>query len=138
MKMRRFLLTICMATLAIAAVTTSGTSASEDTVGVPAYDANAYTEYVETTMKELDRLYLEFCAACGKSGPEATKARQEFLVLVRDLMQNMNKKFDGMDPKMAAALSQTETLVSVHALTMVVDILAATQLEQLAAHPYIN
>jgi hypothetical protein len=51
-------------------------------------------------------------------------------------MQYMNSRFDELDPKKGAALSPTESLVSIHALTMLVDILTATQLEQMAAHPY--
>ena len=50
----------------------------------------------------------------------------------------MNARFDKLDPKAGAALSPTETLVSIHALTMLVDILTATQLEHMAAHPYIE
>ena len=53
-------------------------------------------------------------------------------------MQHMNGKFDQLDPKMGAALSPTETLVSIHALTMLVDIMAASQLEHWAEHPYIQ
>jgi hypothetical protein len=111
---------------------------ADEPVGYSVYDEAAYTEYVENTMKELDRLYLEFCATCGVDGSKAAKARQEFLTTVRDLMQHMNTKFDNLDPKKGAALSPTETLVSIHVLTMLVDILTATQLEQWAEHPYIQ
>jgi hypothetical protein len=57
---------------------------------------------------------------------------------VRDLMQHMNGRFDSLDPKQGASLSPTETLVSVHALTMLVDILAESQLEEMRPHPYVN
>jgi hypothetical protein len=53
-------------------------------------------------------------------------------------MQYMNGRFDALDPKKGAALSPTETLVSIHALTMLVDILAATELEHIMAHPYVE
>jgi hypothetical protein len=53
-------------------------------------------------------------------------------------MQHMNARYDGLDPKKGAALSPTETLVSVHAMTMLVDMLAATQIEQMAHHPHID
>jgi len=102
------------------------------------YDEAAYTEYVENTMKELDQLYLEFCAACGAEASKAVKAKKEFLTTVRDLMQHMNARFDKLDPKKGAALSPTEILVSIHAHTMLIDILAATQLEHMAQHPYIE
>ena len=100
------------------------------------YDEVAYSEYVENTMKKLDKLYLEFCATCDVDASKARQARQEFLVTVRELMQQMNSRFDSLDPKLGAALSHTDTLVSVHALTMLVDILTATQIQQMAAHPY--
>jgi hypothetical protein len=111
-------------------------AAADEPSGYSVYDEAAYTEYVENSMKELDRLYLEFCDTCGVEGAEAAKARQEFLTTVRDLMKHMNAKFDSLDPKKGGALSPTETLVSMHVLTMLVDILTATQLEQWAAHPY--
>jgi hypothetical protein len=111
---------------------------SEGMTGLPMYDESAYTEFVEGKMQELDALYLQFCASCGVEASDAALARKQFLTSVRDLMQHMNTKFDGLDPKMGAALSPTETLVSIHALTMLVDILAATQLEQMAEHPYIK
>ena len=62
----------------------------------------------------------------------------EFLLTVRELMQYMNARYDGLDPKRGAALAPIETLVSVHAMTMLVDMLAATQIEQMARHPYID
>lgn len=100
---------------------------------VDVYDEAAYTQYVEDTMKKLDKLYLEFCAACDTNREAAWHARQEFLTTVGELMKHMNSRFDSLDPKQGAALSPTETLVSIHALTMLVDILSATQLEQLTA-----
>jgi len=50
----------------------------------------------------------------------------------------MNARYDALDPKKGAALSPTETLVSVHVLTMLVDMLAETEIEQMAHHPYIE
>jgi len=100
------------------------------------YDEAAYTEYVENSLKKLDELYLEFSDNCGTNASMARQAKQEFLATVRDLMQYMNSRFDKLDPKSGAALSYTESLVSIHVLTMLVDILTATELEQMAAHPY--
>ncbi|MDH3433078.1 MAG: hypothetical protein OEM60_04440 [Gammaproteobacteria bacterium] len=113
-----------------------GQPANETGPGV--YDEAAYTEYVENTMQKLDRLYLDFCVTCGADAAGARLAKQEFLATVRDLMQQMNARFDNLDPKEGAALSPTDTLVTVHVLTMLVDILAATEIEQMAAHPYIE
>jgi len=125
---------------AIAVIFTLGLTnlAAEEPSTISFYDESAYTEYVENTMKELDQLYLEFCAACGAEASKAVKAKKEFLTTVRDLMQHMNARFDKLDPKKGAALSPTEILVSIHAHTMLIDILAATQLEHMAQHPYIE
>lgn len=117
---------------------TTALAAKEITEGINVYDQAAYTEYVEDTMQKLDALYLEFCGDCATDAKRAVEARQEFLVSVRDLMQHMNARFDDLDPKLGAALSPTETLVSIHALTMLVDIMAASQLEHWAEHPYIQ
>ena len=110
--------------------------AADKATGTSVYDESAYTEYVSDKMKKLDKLYLEFCDNCGVEASKSAKAKLEFLTTVRELMQYMNSRFDSMDPKMGAALSPTETLVSIHALTMLVDILAADDLEQMADHPY--
>lgn len=112
--------------------------AADDEAKMGYYDEAAYTEFVESKMEKLDRLYLEFCDTCGMEGAKAAQARKEFLAEVRDLMKYMNARFDSLDPKAGAALSPTETLVSVHALTMLVDILAATEMQHEALHPYIE
>jgi hypothetical protein len=112
--------------------------AADEPANASFYDESTYTEYVENTMKELDSLYLEFCSDCGVDGSKAWKARMEFYTKVRDLMKQMNARFDSLDPKTGAALSPTETLVSIHVLTMLVDILTASQLEDMTAHPYIE
>lgn len=111
---------------------------ADEGMNVPVYDEAAYTEYVETTMAKLDKLYLEFCDTCGVDTMKAGEAKREFLATVRDLMKYMNGRFDTLDPKAGAALSPTETLVSIHALTMLVDILAAMEVESMTAHPYID
>jgi hypothetical protein len=89
-------------------------------------------------MEKLDKLYLEFCNKCGVEASKAAKARQEFLETARGLMEHMNSRFDKLEPKAGSALSPTEILVSIHALTMLVDILTATQIEHMADHPYIQ
>lgn len=113
--------------------TTGAFAASE---GISVYDEAAYTAHVQKTMKKLDKLYLQFCATCNSSAETANKARAEFLATVRELLQNMNDKFDSLDPKKGAALSPTETLVSIHVLTMLVDILTQTQIEAAASHKH--
>jgi len=112
--------------------------AADDDMGAVMYDETAYTEFVENKMEELDALYLRFCDSCGVDATDAEKAKKEFLISVRELMQHMNGRFDALAPKKGAALSPAESLVSIHALTMLVDILAATQIEQMTAHPYVQ
>ncbi len=129
------------ALLATAALMSNAVLADEAPVetaetAIDIYDDAAYTEYVENTMKKLDALYLDFCATCGTDATKARLAREEFLTTVRELMQHMNARYDTLDPKKGAALSPTETLVSIHAMTMLVDMLAAVQIEQMAYHPY--
>ena len=131
------------ALLAMAALMSNALLADEAPVepagnAVDIYDEAAYTEYVENTMKKLDKLYLDFCGTCSVDAEKSRAAKQEFLATVRDLMQHMNGRFDALDPKMGASLSPTETLVSVHVLTMLVDILAETQLVAMEPHPYIE
>jgi len=138
MSLKRVVSTMVGLVFAANAFFAAATYAADKPASSPVYDDAAYTEYVETTMKKLDKLYIEFCGTCGVEASSAAKARQEFLTTVRDLMQYMNNKFDGLDPKTGAALSPTETLVSIHALTMLVDILAATQLEQLTDEPNVQ
>lgn len=116
----------------------TGTVLAEDSAAIAVYDEAVYTEYVEQTMAKLDRLYLDFCDACGADASKAGKAKREFLVTVRDLMQHMNGRFDTLNPKAGAALSPTETMVSIHALTMLVDILAAMEIEDMTAHPFVE
>ena len=106
--------------------------AAESTGGTSVHDEASYTKYVETTMKKLDKLYLDFCNTCNVSASKAEAARQEYYTTVRDLMQHMNGRFDELDPKKGAALSHTEVLVSIHVLTMLVDMLTATQMANMA------
>ncbi len=136
MSLKRMVSTIVGLILAASTVLGVAAHAADKAAEAPVYDESSYTEYVENTMKKLDRLYLEFCGTCGVDAAKAVKARHEFLTTVRDLMQYMNGRFDRLNPKTGGALSATETLVSIHALTMLVDILTATQLEHLADHPY--
>jgi hypothetical protein len=63
------------------------TAIADDGAAMGVYDEASYTEYVEETMAKLDKLYLEFCDACGADATKAGEAKREFLVTVRDLMQ---------------------------------------------------
>jgi len=137
-KTKRIEILRLLASLLFLATSTAFAEVADQPLGLSMYDESAYTEFVENKMTELDGLYLQFCETCGADASAAALARKEFLISVRDLMQHMNSRFDALDPKKGAALSPTETLVSIHALTMLVDILTATQLEHMAKHPYIE
>jgi hypothetical protein len=138
MKTRRKFWLAAVSGLIVLALSGTMAQAADEHMAAVMYDETAYTEYVENKMQELDQLYLRFCDTCGAEASEAALARKEFLTSVRELMQYMNGRFDALDPKKGAALSPTETLVSIHALTMLVDILAATELEHIMAHPYVE
>ena len=126
--------------LLIATVSLFGSTSAlaGDVSDISYYDETAYTQYVADMMSELDRLYIEFSKARGRNATAANAAREAFLTKAHELMHNMNARYDKLDPKAGAAMSETETLVNIHALIMLVDILSETQLENLAAHPYID
>jgi hypothetical protein len=115
-----------------------GNALSNEVADITFYDEAAYTEYVENMMTELDQLYIEFTEAQGKDAATAFQTRKAFLTKAHDLMHSMNARYDKMDPKAGAALSPTETLVNMHALIMLIDILSETQLDELTKHPYIE
>lgn len=138
MKGKRLIFAAVLTAIAWLALGATAAQAAEEPMGIPVYDEASYTAFVESKMKELDALYLQFCATCGVEPEQAARARMDFLASVRELMEYMNGRFDSLDPKKGAALSETETLVSIHALTMLVDILAGTQLEQLTKHPFVE
>jgi hypothetical protein len=138
MKSKRLIFVAVLTAITWLALGAPAIQAAEEPMNIPVYDEASYTEFVESKMKELDALYLQFCANCGVDPDEASRARMEFLNSVRELMEYMNGRFDSLDPKKGAALSGTETLVSIHALTMLVDILTATELERMTKHPFVN
>ena len=129
-------LSVLVASLAIFACGLA--PAAEEPMHPVMYEEAAYTAFVENKMKELDELYLKFCDTCGVKASDAALARKEFLISVRELLKYMNGRFDTLAPKEGAALSPTESLVSIHVLTMLVDILTETQLEHMRPHPYIE
>ena len=131
---------LLVATAVLMSATLFAATPKEEAAELPAdvYDESAYTQYVEDTMDMLDQLYLDFLDAQGVDAAKARIIREEFLAKVHEMMQYMNAKYDDLDLKKGAALSATDTLVSVHAMTMLIDILASTELEQMAAHPYID
>lgn len=135
MTLMKKILTLAATAILGAVLLGSSTYAAE---GTPVYDEVSYTSHVADTMKKLDKLYLQFCRTCGASAADASKARTEYLTTVRGLLKDMNGRFDALDPKMGAALSPTETLVSIHVLVMLTDMLTATLLEDMATKSAIS
>ena len=136
MKLNRIVTTLVALTFMASAFYTNSAIAAAKAGDIAVYDEAAYTEHVEKTMKKLDSLYLQFCGTCNVDASKAAKARKEYYAIVRELLEGMNARFDSLDPKKGAALSSTEVLVNLHVLTMLVDILTATQMEVMEDHPH--
>lgn len=136
MKLNKIFATLVALTFMASAFYGNSVSAAAKSGDTPVYDEAAYTKYVESTMKKLDGLYLQFCGTCNVEASKAAKARKEYFATVRELLEKMNARFDSLDPKKGAGLSSTEVLVNIHVLTMLVDILTATQMEALADNPH--
>jgi hypothetical protein len=125
-------------TLSVLLILCAPLAAAEKAAGLAVYDEAAYTTYVEDAMAQLDQLYIDYTAARGHDAVAAEKAEKAFLSKVHELLQHMNAKFDSLDPKKGAALSMTEMFVSIHAQTMLIDILTTNQIEHISKHPYIE
>lgn len=136
MNLKRMTTTMAAVAFVTSVAFSNSIFAAEKPGSTPMFDETAYTEYVEKNMEELNALYLQFCGTCGVSGAKAEQARKKYYVLARELMQGINARLDTLDPKKGAALSPTETLVNIHLLVMLVDMLTATQQENMAEHPY--
>lgn len=93
------------------------------------YDESAYTKETE---KKMDKMHMLFMRALDKkaSAGERRKATNEYLVLGQELVQSMHARVMAKDVKGGAALSPTEVVLSVHMMTMMIDMLAAIQLEE--------
>ncbi len=75
-------------------------------------------------MTKLDKYYLQSIDRNLSQG-EIEKAKREYLKVARDLLRRMNAKFDALNLKEGATLSHTETLLSIHVMTMMADMLAS-------------
>ena len=136
MKSNRIITTLAGLMLIASTLYGNSTYAAAKSGDIAVYDEAAYTEHVEKTMKKLDGLYLQFCGTCNVDAAKAAEARKEYYATVRELLQGMNARFDKLDPKKGAGLSSTEVLVNMHVLTMLVDMLTATQMEAMADNPH--
>ena len=88
------------------------------------FDENAYTKELDAKMDRLDKLYLK---SIDKNLPQADvlKTRMEYFKVARELLQNLNERFDKLHPEQGAALSPTEMLVVNHVQIMIIDMLAS-------------
>ena len=96
MKGKRPIFAAVLTAIAWLALGATAVQAAEEPMGIPVYDEASYSAFVESKMKELDALYLQFCATCGVEAEQAARARMEFLTSVRELMEYMNGRFDSI------------------------------------------
>ena len=61
MSLRRLVSIVGSLALIASVFFASGALAADKPKGTAVYDEAAYTEYVQKTMKKLDKLYLQFC-----------------------------------------------------------------------------
>lgn len=98
---------------------------AEDISGeIPIFDEAAYSAQLEKDIKKLDTLYLRFHDKGLPSG-ENHKAKREYFKIARKLLHDMDEKFEKLDPKAGAVLSQTDILVINHVQVMLIDMLAS-------------
>ena len=110
-------------TVAFLVATVIGASVNAETQA-EAYDTAAYTQFLEKSIKDLDKLYLKVIDKKTSHG-EAEKAKQAYFRKTRAVLNKMNDRFDKMDVKQGASLSHTEMLVNSHITTMTLDMLAS-------------
>jgi hypothetical protein len=88
------------------------------------FDEKAYSAYMQKTINELNGLYAK---ANDKNIPqgEAEVARQAAFIKAREALQYIDSRFDKMDVKEGAQLSNTEMFTALHVLTMTMELVAA-------------
>ena len=97
--------------------------------GTAVYDESVYTKQVEKSMDKMHMLYMRaFDKSLTKS--EANKAKTEYYKIAQGLVREMHERVMGLNVKAGAALSHTDVLLSTHMTMMLLDMLAAEQLEK--------
>lgn len=93
------------------------------------YDESAYTEATEKDMAKMHALYLKAYDKKASLG-DREKAKREYLKIGKKLVREMHERIMMLDVKKGAALSHTDVLLSVHMMSMMVDMLATLQQEE--------
>lgn len=81
------------------------------------FDENAYSAYMEKTINELNGLYAKANDKKISQG-EAEAARLAAFAKVREVLQVIDQRFDKMNIKEGAQLSNTQMFTTLHVLTM--------------------
>jgi len=81
------------------------------------------TDYAHPTIVKLDKLYLQYVDKDIDRG-EAEKAKREYFKLARQLLAKMNERFDKIEADGSHKLSNEDTFISIHVLTMLLDMMA--------------
>ena len=107
----------------------SNTMAANDASGSDVFDDRVYTEQTEKAMDNMHHLFIK---AYDKSSPagEREKAKRAYLETGQKLIRQLHERVMMLDVKKGAALSHTDVLLSVHMMSMMLDMLASIQQEQ--------
>lgn len=103
-------------------------SSAEMTPASQVFDDATYTAEVEKAHQKLHALYGK---AVNKSlsKSQREKARRGYFETSQDINKKMHSRVMMLDPKMGAALSHTDILLSTHLLLMTTDMLSTMQQE---------
>lgn len=96
--------------------------------GVAHAAEESFTDHAFATMQKLDKLYLQYVDKSIDRGT-AEKAKREYFKLARQLLLKMNDKFDQIENQESHELSKEDTYISIHILTMLIDMMAYEHLE---------
>lgn len=107
----------------------SNSMAANDTSDSLVFDNRVYTEQTEKAMDKMHHLFIKAYDKTSSSG-EREKAKREYLVMGQKLIRQVHERVMSLDVKKGAALSHTDVLLSVHMMSMMLDMLASIQQEQ--------
>ncbi len=95
--------------------------------GLVCAQEDAYMSGMSKTIADLNALYAK---ANDKTIPqgEAEQARLAAFAMAREALASMDKRFDTLKGMEGAALTPAETLMNIHIMTMLLDMMAAEHL----------
>jgi len=107
----------------------SSSMAANDTPDSLVFDNRVYTEQTEKAMDKMHHLFIKAYDKTSPSG-DREKAKREYLEMGQNLIRQLHERVMTLDVKRGAALSHTDVLLSVHMMSMMLDMLASIQQEQ--------